>query len=132
MASSDPIADVLTKVRNASRAKHSSVEIRPSKLAQRMLQVMQEEGYIRAYKSVGTDPITRTVRVYLKYAGGHPAIKYVKRVSKPGQRVYRKADTMPRVLNGLGTVIVSTSTGVMTGREAYQKRIGGEILCYVW
>ena len=132
MGASDSLADMLTKVRNASRAKHPAVDVRASRLAERVLGVFKQQGFIRAYKLVGETPPQRMLRVYLKYANGTPAIRQVVRISKPGQRHYRKAAKLPRVLRGLGVAIVSTSRGVMTDREAYRQRVGGEILCYVW
>lgn len=128
----DPIADALTKIRNASRAKHPTVEVRASKVVARVLDVLKEEGFIRAYKATGETPATRQLRVYLKYAKQMPAISELVRVSKPGVRVYRKAVALPRVLGGLGVAVVSTSKGLMTERTAYQQRIGGEVICYVW
>ncbi len=132
MAISDPIADGLTKIRNASRAKHPTVDVRPSRLFQQLLEVLKREGFIRAYKPVGETPAQRSMRVYLKYAKRTPAINELIRVSKPGARTYRKTSELPRVLGGLGVAVVTTSKGVMTEREAYQQRIGGEVLCYVW
>ena len=132
MASSDPIADFLTKVRNASAARHETVEVRASRMAERILEVLKHEGFIRAYKQVGERPTTRVLRIYLKYQHKTPVLTHLVRVSKPGQRRYRKATNLPRVLKGLGTAIVSTSQGVMTEREAYRQRIGGEVLCYAW
>ena len=132
MAASDPIADGLTKIRNASRAKHSSVDVRASGVLTRMLEVFKQEGLIRAYKMVGDDPAQRAVRVYLKYVKKTPAISELIRVSKPGVRMYRKASELPRVLGGLGVAVVSTSKGLMTERDAYRQRIGGEVMCYVW
>ncbi len=132
MSSSDPIADGLTKIRNASRAKHPTVDLRASRFLERLLEVLKQEGFIRTYKPMGETPAQRAVRVYLKYARNTPAITQVVRVSKPGVRRYRKAAELPRVLNGLGVAIVSTSRGVMTERDAYRQRIGGEVVCYVW
>lgn len=132
MGASDPIADVLTKIRNASRAKHPAVEVKASRFTERVLEVLKREGFIRAYKAVGDAPPQRMLRVYLKYARKTPAITQVVRISKPGRRNYRKATSLPRVLRGLGVAIVSTSRGVMTEREAYRQRVGGEVVCYVW
>ena len=131
MPASDPIADGLTKIRNASRAKHAVVEVRASKLLEQMLIVMQSEGFVRAYRVVETPP-SRTLRVHLKYAGKRPAITGLRRMSNPGRRMYRNAKHLPRVLRGLGIAVLSTSRGLMTDREAYQQKVGGEILCYVW
>ena len=128
----DPIADGLTKIRNASRAQHPTVDVRPSRLLARILEVLKQEGFIRAYKPVGETPPLQTLRVYLKYSKKAPAITELVRISKPGVRRYRKAGQLPRVLGGLGVAIVTTSRGVMTEREAYRQRTGGEVLCYVW
>lgn len=128
----DRISDGLTKIRNAARARHATVEVRFSRLMTEMLEVLKREGYIRTYRSVGEKPSDRSVRVYLKYARRTPAISQLIRVSRPGERAYRKAHELPRVLGGLGVAIVSTSKGLMTERDAYQQHIGGEVLCYVW
>ncbi len=132
MSISDPISDGLTKIRNASRAKHPAVDVRSSKMFERMLEVLKKEGFIRTYKAVGETVTERRLRVYLKYARRTPAITQLIRVSNPGMRKYRKAAELPRVLGGLGVAIVTTSKGIMTEREAYQQHIGGEVLCYVW
>jgi small subunit ribosomal protein S8 len=132
MALSDPIADGLTKIRNASRSKHLTVDLRPSRFFTQILEVLKREGFIRTYKLVGETPAQRAVRVYLKYTQRTPAITKLIRVSTPGVRAYRKASKLPRVLGGLGVAVVSTSKGLMTEREAYRQRIGGEVICYVW
>jgi len=138
----DPLADALTKIRNASRVLHPTVDVRSSRFMERILAVFQQEGFIKTYKAVGESPANRRLRVYLKYAvsspaGGAvskktPAVTGLVRVSRAGIRMYRKARELPRVLNGLGVAVVSTSRGVMTERDAYRQRIGGEVLCYVW
>jgi len=132
MALTDSLGDGLTKLRNASRAKHPTVELRCSRMLSQVLEVLKREGFIRAYKTVGETPAQRGLRVYLKYTQKTPAVTQLIRVSKPGVRVYRKASTLPRILGGLGIAIVSTSRGMMTEREAYQQHIGGEVVCYVW
>ncbi len=133
MSVTDPVADALTKIRNASRAHHPTVEVRPSKFTQQVLDVLQQQGFIRTYRVVGEDVAQRTCRVYLKYAGKKtPAIAQVVRVSKPGVRVYASRATLPRVRRGMGVAIVTTSRGVMTERDAYRQGIGGEVVCYVW
>ena len=132
MANSDTISDVLTKIRNGSRASHPAVDVRFSKFVVKILDVLKQEGFIRTYKVTGDAPAQRAVRVYLKYAKKTPSITQLIRVSKPGVRTYRKAAELPRVLGGLGVAIVSTSKGLLTERVAYQQRIGGEVICYVW
>ncbi len=132
MSTTDPIADALTKIRNASRAKHPTVEIRASHVFSHILEVMKREGFIRNYRPIGESPSQRALRIYLKYVKNTPVITQLIRISKPGVRTYRKAAELPRVLGGLGVAIISTSKGIMTEREAYQQRIGGEIICYVW
>ncbi len=132
MAVSDPISDGLTKIRNASMAKHPAVELAHSGMLLRLLEVLKQEGFIRTYKATGETPAQRRIRVYLKYVRKTPAITRLIRVSRPGARIYRKASKLPRVLRGLGVAVVSTSKGIITEREAYQQRIGGEVICYVW
>jgi len=141
MAISDPIGDGLTKIRNGSRAGHPAVDVRFSRVFAHILDVLRQEGFIRTYKVLGERPSQRTLRVYLKYAtapsdGGRmrrtPAITQLIRASKPGVRMYRRASSLPRVLGGLGAAVVTTSKGIMTERDAYQQRIGGEVICYVW
>ena len=132
MSVSDPIADGLTKIRNASRAKHPTVDVRPSRQMERILQVLKEEGFIRTYRAVGEGKTEQMFRVYLKYVRKTPVLTQLIRMSKPGVRVYRKAAELPRVLNGLGTAVISTSRGVMTEREAYRQKLGGELMCYIW
>ena len=128
----DPIADMLTKIRNATRAEHRVVDVRPSIMAQRILEVLKQEGYISSFKVVGDTPAEKICRVYLKYKNKVSAIKGLRRVSKPGVRMYSRAARLPRVLGGMGVALITTSQGVMTDKEAFSKKIGGEILCYVW
>lgn len=133
MAISDPIADMLTKIRNGSNVQHESVDVKPSKIGQAMLNVLKDQGYIREFKPINEDsPANKRIRVYLKYVGKKPAIAHISRVSRPGVRAYAKKDTMPRVRSGAGIAIVTTSQGVMSDKQAYRQKIGGEILCYVW
>ena len=132
MAATDTIADGLTRLRNASRAKHPTVDLRASRIVEQILAVLKQEGFIRTYKLVGEKPSQRTLRVYLKYQQKRAAITQLVRVSKSGTRVYRKASELPRVLRGLGLAIVTTSKGLMPERDAYRQHIGGEIVCYVW
>ena len=128
----DPVADVLTKIRNASRAKHATVDVLASKLTERILALLKQEGFIRNYKPMGQAP-RKQLRVYLKYSQDRkPALVNAVRVSRPGQRRYRGVEKLPRVLGGLGRIVLSTSKGLMTDQEARRQRIGGEVLCYVW
>ncbi|MCF0166538.1 MAG: 30S ribosomal protein S8 [Bacteroidales bacterium] len=129
----DPIADYLTRVRNAYLAKHKTVEIPASKMKLEITRILHEKGYILAYKVVEGTPFN-SIKIALKY---HPetkaaAVKKIERVSTPGLRRYAGADNLPRVLNGLGIAIISTSKGVMTDKEAKELGIGGEVLCYVY
>jgi len=132
MVMTDPIADMLTRIRNANQMKHDTVDMPASKLKAEILVVLKEEGYITDYKLVA-DGVQGTIRVTLKYLQNKErAVRGLKKISKPGLRVYAKSDELPRVLNGLGIAVVSTSQGIMTDREARKKQIGGEILAYIW
>jgi small subunit ribosomal protein S8 len=132
MVMTDPIADMLTRIRNANQMKHDTVDMPASKLKAQILVVLKEEGYITDYKLVA-DGVQGTIRVTLKYLQNKErAVRGLKKISKPGLRVYAKSDELPRVLNGLGIAVVSTSQGIMTDREARKKQIGGEILAYIW
>lgn len=129
----DPIADYLTRVRNAIMAKHKVVEIPASNLKKEITKILFEKGYILSYK-FEDDSKQGVIKIALKYhpVSKAPAIKAIKRISKPGLRKYANVDSMPRVLNGLGIAILSTSRGVMTNKEASKEKIGGEVLCYVY
>ena len=132
MVMTDPIADMLTRIRNANQAKHETVEIPASKIKLEILNVIKNEGYINEVEFIPNDS-QGTLKVTLKYtAKKERVIKGITRTSKPGLRVYAKASEMPKVLNGLGIAVVSTSNGVMTDREARQKHLGGEVIAYVW
>lgn len=132
MSVTDPVADMMTKIRNAGMAGHESVDIVPSKFKIEIIKTLKTEGYVRNFKIVKQDE-KEPVRVFLKYDEDRkPVIRGIQRISKPGRRVYQSYRTMPRVLNGYGTVIVSTSSGVITGRKAAQRRVGGELICSVW
>lgn len=129
---SDPIADMLTRVRNALAARHPKVDIPASKLKAEIARILKEEGYILNYK-VAEEGAKKTIKIYLKYATNSlPVISQIERVSRPGCRVYAGKTDIPRVLGGLGINILTTPRGVMTGRHAYKEGIGGEILCQVW
>lgn len=129
---SDPIADFLTRIRNASRAEHEKVDVPASRLKVRIAEILKNEGFIKNYR-VLDDNRQGTLRVYLKYGPGNERlISGLVRVSKPGRRVYVTHDRIPTVLGGMGVTIVSTSRGVLTDREARQQKVGGEVLAYVW
>jgi len=131
MALTDPLGDLLTRIRNGQRAKKDSVLSPSSKLRVRVLDVLQREGYIRGYSDEEMGP-AKGVRIELKYFEGEPAIKHVARVSKPGRRVYSGATGLPRVMNGLGITIVSTPRGVLSDAEAREQNVGGEVLAEVF
>ncbi len=126
----DPIADLITRIRNAQLAKHDTVTVRTSRFRCEILRILKDEGYIADY-SVSTDPVA-VAKVSLKYFDNAPVIKNITRESKPGRRVYVKHQAIPDVLGGLGLCIVSTSRGVMSGKEAREKRLGGELICTVF
>lgn len=134
MTMTDPIADMLTRIRNASTARHDTVRMPSSKLKESLAAILLREGYIAGWRVVTDERRPgRTLEVTLKYTPDRAAtISGLRRVSKPGLRVYSGADKMPRVLGGLGVAVVSTSQGLMTDREARKRRVGGEVLCYVW
>ena len=129
----DPIADYLTRIRNASRAGHRVVEIPASKLKKEMTKILFDQGYILSYKFEDTT-VQGSIKIALKYdkMTKEPVIKKIQRISTPGLRQYAGANELPRVLNGLGIAIVSTSHGVMTGKQAKRENVGGEVLCYVY
>ncbi len=131
MVMTDPIADMLTRIRNANQMKKQTVDMPASKLKQQVLELLREEGYIANVALVKAKPVN-LLRVTLKYMQNDRVVKGLKRISKPGLRVYAKHGEMPKVLNGLGIAIVSTSRGIMTDRECRKQEIGGEILAYVW
>lgn len=132
MSVSDPVADMLTKVRNAAMARHEKVDIPASKLKLEIVKILKTEGYIKNFKRVTQDG-SNCIRVFLKYDDKNTSVIHgLERVSKPGRRVYSGYKDLPRVYNGFGTLIVSTSVGVTTGKKACEKQIGGELLCKVW
>ena len=132
MTTSDPIADMLTRVRNAVGARHSKVDVPASKLKAEIARILKEEGYILNYKLAEEGP-RKTIKIYLKYSlGNAPVISRLERVSKPGCRVYVGKDDIPRVLGGLGINILTTPKGVMTGASARKEGVGGEVICQVW
>jgi small subunit ribosomal protein S8 len=132
MSMTDPISDLLTRIRNALLAKHDRLDVPSSKLKTNLMALLKQEGYIEDYETIDNQP-QNILRVYLRYnRDGIPALRRLSRVSKPGRRVYRGADDIKPVLNGLGTAIVSTSKGLLTDRQAREMRVGGEIICELW
>ena len=128
----DPIGDMITRIRNAQMRMLKSVNIPASKFRAKILDVLKQEGYISDYKSQTDSENKENLSVKLKYNNGSPVIKEIKRISKPGRRIYAKATSIPRIQNGLGLAIVSTSKGIMTDNDARNKNIGGEIICRVF
>lgn len=133
MASNDTIADMLTRIRNASLAQHQTTEVLSTKMTRSIARVLVEEGFIADFEEQG-EGVKRKLVVSLKYKGKNrrPIINALKRVSKPGLRVYSNRKDLPRVLGGIGIAIISTSSGIMTDRDARRQGLGGEVLCYVW
>ena len=133
MIVNDPIADMLTRIRNAQVAKHDSVVIPASNAKKAIARILFDEGYIKSYENVD-DGLQGQIKLTLKYLGGkqQPVIAGLKRISKPGLRVYAKCEELPKVLGGLGVAIVSTSKGVMTDKNARSNNLGGEVLAYIW
>lgn len=132
MVMTDPVADMLTRIRNASTANHDQVEIPASRLKKELARIFKEEGYIRDYKVID-DGAKSSIKVFLKYGPNKgKVITGIKRISKPGLRVYARREEIPRVLGGLGCAVLSTSQGVMTDKQARHTGVGGEVICYVW
>jgi len=131
MAVTDPISDFLTRIRNASKARKIKVEIPSSQMKAGLAEILKKNGYIYDYK-IDEDNKQNVISVLLKYSDGVPAINGLKRISKPGLRIYKKSDELPRVLNGLGTAVISTSKGLLTEKEARRQDTGGEVVCYIW
>ena len=132
MTMTDPIADYLTRIRNAQMRTSSNVSIPNSKFRVKILEILKQEGYISNYKTLSDSTNKGTLLVDLKYNNGFPVIKEIKRVSKPGRRIYAKASSIPKIQNGLGLAIMSTSKGIMTDNDARNKNIGGEVICRVF
>ncbi|GAA0434446.1 30S ribosomal protein S8 [Lentibacillus halophilus] len=132
MVMTDPIADMLTRIRNANMVRHEKLELPASKIKKEIADILKREGFVREYEFVEDDK-QGILRIFLKYGNKEErVITGLKRISKPGLRVYAKADEVPRVLNGLGIAVVSTSHGVFTDKEARNRAVGGEVLAYVW
>lgn len=133
MTMTDPVADMLTRIRNANVAMHDTVKMPSSKLKEALADVLTREGYIGGFEVRDEEGPGRTLEITLKYANDRSrSISGIRRISKPGLRVYTKSTRLPRVLGGMGVAVLSTSQGLMTDKEARKKKVGGEILCYVW
>ena len=132
MTMTDPIADMLTRIRNANTVKHETVDVPASNIKKEIARILLEEGFVKGYDVI-EDGKQGIIRLQLKYGiEGERGISGLKRISKPGMRVYSSKDEIPKVLNGLGVAIMSTSKGILTDREARKENVGGEVICYVW
>lgn len=131
MAVTDPISDFLTRIRNAAKAKKVRVEIPSSGMKKELAEILKKENFIHDF-SITEDNKQNMIIVHLKYSRGTSAISGLRRISKPGLRIYKSKDELPRVLNGLGTAVISTSKGLLTDRDAKKQAIGGEVICYIW
>lgn len=132
MAISDPVADMLTKIRNANLAKHEKVDVTTSKLKLQIVKILKNEGYVKNFKKVTKENVNY-IRIFLKYDDKQkPIIHGLERLSTPGRRVYTGYKDMPRIFNGYGVVVVSTSSGVITGKKASDQKVGGELICSIW
>ncbi|CAK7025966.1 MAG: 30S ribosomal protein S8 [Peptostreptococcus russellii] len=132
MTMTDPIADMLTRVRNANSVKHDTVDVPASSIKKELARILLEEGFVRGYDVI-EDGKQGIIRIQLKYGQeGERVISGLKRISKPGMRIYANSEELPKVLNGLGIAVISTSHGILTDKQARQKNVGGEVICYVW
>lgn len=131
MVMTDPIADMLTRIRNANQERHETVKVPGSKMKIKIAEILKAEGFIKDF-TIEEDGVKKTIVITLKYNGNERVITGLKRISKPGLRIYAKVDEVPKVLNGLGIAILSTSKGVMTDKEARAQKVGGEVIAYVW
>ena len=132
MAMTDPVADMLTRIRNANTAGHADVEIPASKIKKNIAEILLKEGYIKGFEIVETEP-QNIIKIQMKYGPDKKrVISGIKRISKPGLKVYAKKDEVPKVLGGLGIAIISTSNGLLTDKQARELGVGGEVVCYVW
>ena len=133
MQITDPIADLLTRIRNASSAKHETVDVPASNMKKEVVRILTEEGYVKSYQVLEDKNTQGIIRITLKYVDGKkPAISGIKRVSKPGLRIYSDVENMPKVLKGLGIAILTTSKGIMTDKQARKENVGGEVLAFIW
>ena len=132
MSMTDPVSDLLTRIRNATSVRHDRMDVPASKMKLEIAKILKQEGYIRTFKTIEEGP-QGTIRIYLKYADdGEPVIHGLRRISKPGLRVYRGVDELPKVRNGLGVAVISTNRGVVTDEQARALQVGGEVLCEIW
>ena len=131
MQVTDPIADMLTRIRNANSARHETVDVPASKMKKAIAEILLEEGYIKNYQVI-EDGKQGVIRIALKYVGKEKVISGLQRVSKPGLRIYKNTEELPKVLKGLGIAIISTSKGIMTDKKARQENVGGEVLAFIW
>jgi len=132
MSMTDPVSDLLTRIRNAASVRHDRMDVPASKMKLEIAKILKQEGYIRTFKMIEEGP-QGTIRIYLKYADdGEPVIHGLRRVSKPGRRVYRGVGDLPKVRNGLGVAVISTNRGVLTDEQARGLQVGGEVLCEIW
>jgi small subunit ribosomal protein S8 len=133
MTMTDPVADLLSRMRTAYLAKHDRLDVPVSKLKLEVCRILKEQGYVESYQVLEGDPVKKQVRIFLRYTpDGEPLIRSIKRISKPGRRVYKGAEEIRPVLNGLGVGIISTSQGLLTDAQARKRRLGGEVLCEVY
>lgn len=132
MSMTDPLADMFTRIRNGSKAKFEKVDIPSSKLKKEIAKVLKQEGFIKNFKVVAADHQHEMIRVFLKYDAGRKGVIHIRRVSRPGRRVYVGHERIPSVLGGLGISILSTPKGILTDKSSREANIGGEVLCYVW
>ena len=132
MSMTDPVSDFLTRIRNATSVRHDRTDVPASKMKLEIAKILKQEGYIRTFKMIEEGP-QGTIRIYLKYADdGEPVIHGLRRISKPGLRVYRGVEELPKVRNGLGVAVISTNRGVVTDEQARGLQVGGEVLCEIW
>ena len=132
MSMTDPLADMFTRIRNGSKAKFEKVDVPSSHLKREVAKILKEEGFIKNYKMVTDDQKHEMIRIFLKYDETRKGVIHIRRVSKPGRRMYAKSDRVPSIMGGLGLSILSTSKGVLTDKSARKANVGGEVLCHVW
>jgi len=132
MSMTDPLADMFTRIRNGSKAKFEKVDVPSSHLKREVAKILKEEGFIKNYKMVTDDQKHEMIRIFLKYDETRKGVIHIRRVSKPGRRMYAKSDRVPSIMGGLGLSILSTSKGVLTNKSARKANVGGEVLCHVW